>query len=227
MTKQWVKVVDEMSTLDMVLKGYSIARYGDGELKLADGGDCISQVHTIPLQKELRKILQNKNKNCIVGLPNYVESPKKWFWDKVCTRQKYMNFLDYNTTYYSQFITRLDSAPWINTKTFWKKMNSLWDDKDVILVGGSDKALGMQEYLKGAKSVSIVKGTRRDSYSEINRIEREILAMPQKTVLMCLGATATCLAARLAEKNKHAIDLGHITMFMSDKWYAQNPPKDE
>lgn len=225
--KKWINVVDEMKTLDKILEGYSISRFGDGELKLARGGNCISQIHTPELQQELIQILKNKNKNCIIGIPNYVESPKKWFWDKICNNQNYMNFLDYKTTYYSQFITRLDSAPWLNTKEFWNKIELLWKDKDIILVGGSEKALGIQKYIKTARSITLAQGLERDSYKVINELEKEILQYPHKTVLLLLGATATCLAVRLAEKGKHAIDLGHISMFMSEKWYSQNPIKEE
>jgi len=208
----WPKVIDEDKTLDKILEGYSIARYGDGELKLCSGGDCISQVQHPDLKAEMLEILKNKNKDCIVGIPNYVESPKKWFWDKVCTTRRYMNMLDYNTPYYSQFITRPDSAPWINRPDFWNKMESLWKDQDVILVAGSFRSL-TKEKMKTMKSVTLVEGSYRDSYVHIDRLEKEILALPHHRVLLCIGATATCLAARLARKGRHALDMGHIGMF--------------
>jgi hypothetical protein len=53
----------------------------------------------------------------------------------------------------------------------------------------------------------------QNAYAEINRIEAEIMSEPAGPVLMCLGVTATVLAARLAAKGVHALDLGHIGMF--------------
>lgn len=215
---QWPRVIDEDATLNAILSGSSIARFGDGELKICNGGDCISQIHTPELAAEMRQILLNKNKNCIVGIPNYVESPKKWFWDKICTRVRYMMMMDYNTKYYSQFITRPDSAPWINRPDFWKKMETLWKDQDVILVAGSKRSLTEEKLGSSPRSVTLVEGSYRDSYEHIDRLEKEIMALPHKRVLLCIGATATCLAARLARQGKHAIDLGHLGMF----WEKRN-----
>jgi len=68
----------------------------------------------------------------------------------------------------------------------------------------------------GALLVREVWGSKRDAYSKIDDLEERILEghrfdMP---VLLCLGPTATVLAARLARKGVHAIDLGHVGMFM-------------
>jgi hypothetical protein len=52
-----------------------------------------------------------------------------------------------------------------------------------------------------------------NSYQCIDRIEDEV-GKPSGPVLICLGPTATVLAWRLARKGVHAIDLGHVGMFM-------------
>jgi hypothetical protein len=51
------------------------------------------------------------------------------------------------------------------------------------------------------------------AYAEIDRIEEEINGH-NGPILMCLGCTATALAARLHKKGLWGIDLGHIGMFM-------------
>ena len=105
-------------------------------------------------------------------------------------------------------------------------MISLWRDKDVILVIGSPRSLTEQR-IKEAKSVKVILTERRDAYIDINRLEKEILALPQKTVLLCVGATATCLAYRLSRQGKHAIDLGHIGMFMKRKGFQYGDPEEK
>jgi hypothetical protein len=66
--------------------------------------------------------------------------------------------------------------------------------------------------LSEAASLRVVNGMRQHTYQIIDRFEEEI-GKPSGPVLMCLGATATVLAERLAKKGVHALDLGHIGMF--------------
>src|SRR5262245_35495892 len=74
-------IESEDETLNLVLAGKSIARYGDGELNLALGGSCISQREKSPaLQSELRQVLASPGQ-CLVGIPNiYSETPKMRSW---------------------------------------------------------------------------------------------------------------------------------------------------
>ena len=214
----WPHVLDEDATLDAIIGGKSIARYGDGELKICIGGNCISQVYNENLAKELRSILKNPAKDCIVATIRNVDSPKNWFWKNIIERRKYIDLHSREITYYSQWITRPDSAPWIDRKDFWEKMFSLWRNKDVILVAGSHRSL-TKEKLSLARSVELVECMYRDTYQIIDKLEEKCLSLPQKTVLLCCGATATVLANRLSQKGKHALDLGHLGMF--DKWYGK------
>ncbi len=86
--------------------------------------------------------------------------------------------------------------------------------------------------MPGAKSIKLINAPRRDAYIEINRIQAEIEAamvgrnVKTVPILMCLGATATILAHRLAARGLWAIDLGHVGMFMKSAGaYAISPHK--
>lgn len=208
----WPDVIDEDRTLDAVLSGKSIARYGDGELKLCIGGDCISQKRDPKLAKELKEILFNPDPRCIVGTVRNIESPKNWFWQKVISKPKYIALHNPKVQYYSQWITRPDSAPWINRQDFWNKLISIWAGKDVTLVAGSDRSLSVEK-LSHAKSVEYIQCHYTNTYEIIDDLEAKCLASPNHIILLCCGATATVLAHRLAIKGKHALDLGHIGFF--------------
>ena len=208
---EYPRVVNENDTLDLVIAGKSITRYGDGEFRLAMGGKKnVSQVNHPQLRSELTEILTTRQKFCLIAIPDMNEkSPKWWFWSKY--QYQYPKMLDGKITYYSQFITRPDSAPAIDVPEFYDRMESLWRDQEVVLVRGSERSLVEDRgTMLLAKKTHPVLCARRDAYAEIDRVEAEVLALNVNRVLLCAGAMATVLTYRLAKKGLHAIDLGHI-----------------
>lgn len=201
------KVLSEDDTLDLAIAGRSLARYGDGELKVILGANCISQIYDQKLATEMANIL--KKSEALACIPNSMAQGTKPAWLGY-TRPEYARLYT-NKVYGSSFVSRPDSAPWIDRTEYWEKVNSIWKGKDVTLVIGTERSLHKGS-LPGAASIREVWGPRRDAYAEIDRIEAEI-GEPSGPVLLCLGCTATVLAERLAKKGVWAIDLGHIGMF--------------
>lgn len=223
---EYPRVVNENDTLDAVLSGKSITRYGDGEFRLAMGGRAnVSQVAHPRLREELCEILVTRQRFCLVAIPDMnPESPKWWFWKKY--QHKYPRMLDHKITYYSQFITRPDSAPVIDVPEFYDRMESLWAGQEVVLVRGSERSLVEgRAPMDLAKKVHPVMCARRDAYQEIDRVESEVLALNVNRVLLCAGAMATVLTYRLAKKGLHAIDLGHIGYLW--RFYASRKRSNE
>ncbi len=58
---------------------------------------------------------------------------------------------------------------------------------------------------------------KENAYAHLDEIERLVLQIKGDfdTVLISLGAAGTCLAARLARAGVHAVDVGHVHMFMN------------
>lgn len=208
---EYPRVVNENDTLDAVLSGKSLTRYGDGEFRLAMGGSKnVSQVNHPDLRRELVEILATPQNFCLVAIPDMnPQSPKWWFWGKY--QHSYPRMLNDRVTYYSQFITRPDSAPLIDVPEFYDRMERLWRDEEVVLVRGSERSLVEGKgTMQLARKVHPVLCSRRDAYAEIDRVERDVLALNVNRVLLCAGAMATVLTYRLAKRGLHAIDLGHI-----------------
>lgn len=204
-------VFSEAATLELAFTN-SIGRYGDGELRIALGGQAISQVQDPQLRRELLNLLKDTRGPCLPCIPNLeCDTPKMWFWQKYMAA-KFTNLYDKKFKYGSQFITRPDSTPWIDTPEFWDRMRDLWRGKDVVLVAGTERSL-VPELMPEAKSIRRVGGPRRDAYAVIDQIQEEI-GTPSGPVILCIGATATVLAHRLAKRGIHALDLGHLGMFM-------------
>ncbi|HEY3658258.1 MAG TPA: GT-D fold domain-containing glycosyltransferase [Steroidobacteraceae bacterium] len=209
--KTYPPIVSEDDTL-AALAYSSIARFGDGEWRCAVGGGCTSQRPEPKLAKELCAIAANPN-GCLVGIPNpFGDCPRRESWMRY-TQPLYIQHLSAKGTYHSSFITRPDNAPWIDRPDYWAKVRALWQDKDIVLVSGDKKSITTEMMGSEARTVREVHGPRQHAYAEIDRIEEEV-GRPAATVLICLGTAATVLAYRLAKKGVHALDLGHIGMFL-------------
>lgn len=200
-------VMSELETLRLVCEGRSLARYGDGEFNLAVGGRAKAQSAHVGLSDRLRAILADSG-DCLVGIPNiHSQTPKAAFWSKY---QNQAAPLLSDRTYGSAFVTRPDSAPWIDTPEFWAALESLWVGKSVTLVRGSGRSLTPDD-LHGACVTEIV-APRDDAFSGYDAL-LERIGTPE-TALLCLGPTATVLAVDLCARGVHAIDLGHIGVFL-------------
>jgi hypothetical protein len=207
--KSYPNVLNEFATVEALRQGKSIARFGDGEFKLCFGKKCVSQIADSNLQAELLSILSRQT-NCLVGIPNInSDTPKKDFWQSY-TSPKITSLLNPEKQYASSFITRPDSAPWIDTPEYWESIRSLWLGKDVTLVYGSENSL-TPDALSGAKSVQVINVPAKNAYAKIDIIQEQI---SNNLVILCCGATATVLASRLCDQGKQAIDLGHVGMFL-------------
>ncbi len=207
--KGWPRVLSEEETLRLVLEGRSLARYGDGEFKLCFGGGIKSQRYDEALSRRLREILLSSG-DCLVGIPN-LHMPTKPFWDQF-RNSKVLRLFDPRRLYASAFISRPDSAPWIHNTTYWERVESLWKGRDVTLVRGSGKSLTASDLSGSASSVLEIVCPRQHAWAEHKEL-LERIGKPER-VLLCCGPTATVLAAELAERGVHAVDLGHIGMFL-------------
>lgn len=205
--RPYPEVLPEFKTLQLVVSGRSLARYGDGEFKLAHhNGGIKSQESSESLSQRLREILIDSG-DCLTGIPNIrSDTPKSDFWGP---HMRYARLLA-DRPYVSSFISRPDSAPWINTKKYWALLEQLWIGQDVTVVRGSGKSLAPSDLI-GAREVTDILCRKQHAWQDYGEIIDRI-GKP-KRALICLGPTATVLAVDLCKKGVHAIDLGHIAIF--------------
>lgn len=206
--KSYPSVLSEDDTLRLVLDGCSLARFGDGEFKICNGSSIKSQSYHPKLARRLREIL-TIDTGCLVGIPNiYSATPKASFWNPYT---KYASFLA-DRPYASSFITRPDSAPWIDTPTYWALLESLWTDQAVTLVRGSSKSLIADDLAGSGATITEIVAPRQHAWADYDEL-LERIGRPTRA-LLCLGPTATVLAVDLHARGVHAIDLGHAGMFL-------------
>ncbi len=209
-------VRSEEETLRRVVAGASLARYGDGEFKHCHGQRNVSQQYDPALSTRLRGILHDSGA-CMVGIPNIdaatrarMTPEKAAFWHGYTGADRWLA----PRPYASAFITRPDSAPWIDTPAYWAQVESLWRGRDVTLVRGSGKGLTCDD-LMGAGIVTEILSARQHAFTDYDALlERICTPRPPRVALLCLGPTATVLAVDLCARGVHAIDLGHIALFL-------------
>lgn len=215
-------VLSERETMDLVLSGRSLARYGDGEISLCRGYGIPCQHFDPALSGRLKGILKHAE-GCLVGIPNIEsETPKAKFWSQYKATGLYGN-----KTYASSFVTRPDSAPWIDSPEYWQAVESLWVGQDVTLVRGGARSLTAKD-LVGAASVTEIIAPREHAWAGYAGLLEQI-GRPRRA-LLCLGPTATVLAVDLCAIGVHAIDAGHIGMWLRKHRHGEPmviTPKDK
>lgn len=210
----WPHVLSEMATLDRVLAGASLARYGDGEFKCAKGGSIKSQDAHPVLARRLREILHDSG-DCLIGIPNlHSATPKAEYWQQQADRH---SDLLADRAYVSAFVSRPDSAPWINTAEYWDKVAQLWRGRPVTLVRGSGKAF-TPELMTGHGGITEILAPKHSAWTEYDVLLARI-GTPDR-VLLSLGPTATVMAVDLCRQGVHAIDTGHMGAFRR-RWLGE------
>ena len=227
------RVVSIQDTIQHIIETKcSVARYGDGEMKLIMGNDISFQKFHPDLQKRLSAILRSNDSNLIVCVPNvfdslaiYAEHDRK-FWKEYMSRsrKRWYNLLDKNRIYYDAFVSRCylpyqDKSKAVYYFQMWKQ---LWEGRDLLIVEGTKTRFGI-----GNDLFDNVRSIRRILAPVTNAYERydELLDAVQDyekdwLVLIALGPTATVLAADLSLAGYQAIDIGHLDI--EYEWFLRH-----
>lgn len=210
--KQYPPVIGEFDTIRQVVQGKSLARFGDGELKMAYGASYMRENGNESISRELRVAIRNTDPRCIVGIPTLdPRGPKYKNW--IRHRQRFKNLLSPKVEYYSAFVSRPDSAPWISSREYANLVVSIWKGKNVVVV--SEPANSLLALVRAsARNVAHIECPHRDAYQHISDFEQRVHALKPDVAILSIGVTATCLAYRLALGGMHAVDLGSAGGFL-------------
>jgi hypothetical protein len=205
-------VAGEFETIDKVLEGFSLSRYGDGELKVIYGAGYSREPKNGALTAELREAFLNPHPQCLVGIPTMdPRGPKFENWTRHADRFSAITVAGY--PYVSAFVTRPDSAPWISCREYAEKVQAIWAGKRVAVVceqtGSMIKTVSL-----AAKQVIHIACRRHRAYARIEKSEDKILRSEPDVAIICAGPTASCLANRLSARGIQAVDLGSAGQFL-------------
>jgi len=206
------RVLNEWDTVGELCRGYSIARFGDGELKIVYGSGYAREPVNAKLTAELRGILFDSNRPCLVGVPTMEPTgPKAANWER--HRARFEAVLNPDLIYVSAFISRPDSAPWIHDVVYAQKISGLWAGKRAVVVCERKGSMFKMVRLH-ARSTIHVECPRHRAYSVIDALEQRCVELKPDIAILSAGPTATCLANRLAPRGIQAIDLGSAGGFL-------------
>jgi hypothetical protein len=203
-------VKGEFATVSRLLKGSSIARFGDGELKFLCSAGYRRQPANTALTDEMRALVASPNEGCVIGIPTLdPNGPKYENWRRHEGRfVKFFKRGDGNR-YYSAFITRPDSAADnIESPEYVDLLSRLWVGRNVVVL--SELTSKLLACVRETSNVTHIECPRYEAYAMVNDFERAIVAAKPDVALLSCGPTATCLANRLAGRGVQAIDIGSI-----------------
>jgi glycosyltransferase GT-like protein len=205
-------VVGEYETIAAVAQGNNLARFGDGEVKIAHGFGYSREPPNRDLTAEIRRIIAEPNDRCLVGIPTMDKrGPKYANWTRHIAR--FNSVLSPSLTYYSAFVTRPDSAPWIDSPDYGRLVQSLWQDKRAAVVCERKGSI-FDSVRRGAGKTKHIECPHSQAYAAIDALEAAVIKADPEIAILSAGPTATCLANRLAKHGIHAVDLGSMGRFI-------------
>lgn len=231
-------IKSKVETMNKLLEGYSISRYGDGELSLIykkKKNGINYQEHNDKMRKRLSEILKSDLDNLIVAVPGPLIKVddlilgEAYFWSKYYyTNKKNLNkYLSKTKVYYDQMISRfyLPYTDKDDCEIIVEKLKQLFKDRDVLIVEGDNTRFGLgNELLLLSKTVKRILCPPKNAYKIYNKIlDRVKKENKKQLILLALGPTATILAYDLAKEGYQAVDIGH--MDIEYEWYLRKADK--
>lgn len=219
------KVLSVYDTIDLIIKNkLSVIRFGDGEISLMDGLNLGFQKYNKYLVEKLEWIIRANEEGLLITVPN--------IWGKMDNLEDYAyrfgvhhayrcghlwnSLLSLEQIYGDTGMTRFylaykDKSDCGNT---FKKLFSIWEGKDVVLVEGEKSRLGVgNDMLDNVKSLKRILCPPDNAFDKYEEIKAWVLKFDKnKLILVSLGPTAKVLAYDLFLLGYRVIDIGHIDM---------------
>lgn len=227
-----IKILNDKNTIKEIINTKkAVARFGDGELNFIfyDNNKIGFQDNSKELTKRLKEILNSKNDNVLIGLPdkfvrlfnNTYDSKDFWLNYVILNEEKILKEIDINRTYINTNFTRfyMDYKLKCFVKNKVKMIKKIWDNRDIVIVEGDKTKLGVgNDFFSNAKSIKRIICPNKNAFLCYDKILNECKKIyKDKLILIALGPTATVLAYDLGVEGYQAIDVGHVDI--EYEWY--------
>jgi hypothetical protein len=204
------RVAGEFDTVRRLLEGRSIARFGDGELKILGGAGYSREPANGKLTREMLNLVREPKEGCLIGIPTMDPAgPKYTNWLR--HEERFCRFFraDDGREYVSAFITRPDSAADnLESREYCELIAQLWVGRRAVVVSESFSKL--LTCVRLATETVHIECPSVGAFGIIKTLESAVVKARPDVALLSCGPTATCLANRLAGRGIQAIDLGSI-----------------
>lgn len=199
---------------ELITTNKSIARFGDGEIMVADGKDIPFQRAEKELTQRLREILAEPQENLLVGLPSSYYKPcivgeKNPVYKNFAlyavpqVRRMIDKFINYDIEYSEMSINNINYFDtWIN----------FFQNKKLVLVGCKEAFKSYKfNIFDTALKLDYEFVPNKHCFSVYDELFNKLCTYDKDSImiLMC-GPTACVLAADLSKNGFKALDLGHL-----------------
>ncbi len=201
---------------------FSLARFGDGEIKLVAGKNISFQNATPFATKKLKEVLSSNVEGLLIGVADIFGDRSRYseistiYWKKHLHRYRkvWYRYLRKNKKYYNASITRQyislkDRSQGID---IYNRMKKIWENKNVVFIEGEKSRMGVgNDLFSGTKSIKRILAPSAQAFDKYDEIVKEAQKQHKNTLfLIALGPAATCLAYDLHLLGYQAIDIGHV-----------------
>ncbi len=215
--------IDE--TIDVLLNTKkSMVRFGDGEIVIIRGRDCVRQEASPEIGQGLAKILTYPYDDLIVTIPDvfdsldgYNRSSRQFFRDHLLfCRKIYEKYCNPDKTYYTTFVSRCyyiyeDKS---NCERWFSQIKKIWENRDVVVVEGAGTHNGVgNDLLDSAGSVERIICPPKNAYTSLQEIVTECRRYDKdRLFLVSLGVAAKFIVQQLFEDGYRVLDIGNLDM---------------
>ena len=229
--------IDE--TMDYIIKNKpSVARFGDGEIKLANNTDISFQKASSELASRMKEVLSANDDGflpCILSFFDYdpqLTHDTNAHWKKHMNRYRHVWYkntkseIRYGHSFISRFYIEIEDKSTAANR--FKKLKQFWEGRDIIIVEGEKSRLGVgNDLFDNVKSIKRILCPVDNAYSKYNEILEASKRNAFEGVLFILavGPTATVLAYDLFKSGFRAIDIGHADI--EYEWFKAGATKKQ
>ncbi len=209
-------------TIDAIIENNaSIARFGDGEIKLVAGKDISFQKATPFAKDKLTEVLSCDVSGLLIALADIFDDMERYnddtkqHWSKHLNRYRkdWYKHLKKDKKYYNATMTRqyIGLSDRSEGLAIYRKMQAIWQDRDVVFIEGEKSRLGVgNDLFSNVRSTKRILCPSTQAFGKYDEILAEALKLDKNDlILLALGPVATCLAYDLHLRGYQAVDIGH------------------
>ncbi len=229
---QYPEVRSEVETIKAIAeKGYSIARFGDGEFNMCIGRHKSFQQHDEKLVSRLKEILASREPGLLIGIPT-IRSEKDLtvILKKFVIRRghRVLELLDRDRIYESTTMTTVFPSKCADLTDRVNLLQSIWAGRKVVfVVGANSRFFYEKELFDNMAQHQFIYGPARNAFSQYDDLIEQVTAYDKEwLVLISLGPTATVMVYDLFKLGYQAIDLGQTPSKFHKAKYGTRYPQD-
>lgn len=226
-------VMNDDACIDYILQHHaSLARFGDGELRIMSGLKINFQSADALLAKKLTEVSDITDSSFLIGIPDVFSHLERYcppvarFWqeDLCYTRRNWYRIFSKRCVYANSLLSRFYSVDYDYDAATHRiaQLRKLWQGRNLLIIEGKDTKLGVgNDLFSGACRMRRILGPSENAFQSYDELLSSVLSFAEKSdlILLALGPTATCLAYDLFKNGFQALDLGHIDL--EYEWYLQ------